>query len=110
MKPPGVGLRILIDGSTQPQTESAPAVAPAPPLAAPVTVIPARESDSELLTRLLAVLALVSADLGLLGWTTHHVLTHQKSLGMVSLVACAGSVLLAALCGCVAARVGAGRG
>ena len=110
MKPPGVGLRILIDGGTQPQTESAPTIAPAPPLAAPVTIIPARESDSELFPRLLAVLALVGADLGLLGWTAHHVLTHQKSLGLISLAACAASVLLAALCGCAAARVGAGRG
>lgn len=110
IKPPGVGLRILIDGGTQPQTESAPAAAPAPPLAAPVTTIPARESDSELLTRLLAVLALVGADAGLLGWAAHHVLTHQKAMGPGSLAACVASVLLAALCGCAAARVGAGRG
>ncbi len=110
MKPPGVGLRILIDGGTQPQTESAPAVAPAPPLAAPVTIIPARESDSELLTRLLAVLALVGADLGLLGWTAHYVFVHQHGLSAPGLMACAGSVLLAAFCGCTAARLAVGRG
>ena len=105
MKPPGVGLRILIDGGTQPQTESTPAIVPALPLAAPVTVIPARESDSELLTRLLAVLALVGADVGLLGWTAHHVLTHQGKLTALPLIACIGTVLLATLCGCAAARV-----
>lgn len=111
MKPPGVGLRILIDGGTQPQTESAPAVAPAPPLTAPsVTVVPARETDSELLTRLLGVLALVGADLGLLGWAAHYVFIHQHGLSAMGWAACAGSVLLAAFCGCAAARLAAGRG
>jgi hypothetical protein len=114
MKPPGVGLRILIDGGTTPQSEFAtpPAAVSAPPLAPPARSLPTaspKESDAEVLTRMLAVLALVGADLGLLGWAAHHVFIHQRALNVVGIIACAGSVLLAALCGCAAARVAADR-
>jgi hypothetical protein len=111
MKPPCVGLRILIDGA-QPQTESAapPAAAPAPQNPAPsVTVVSARETDGELLTRLLAVLGLIGADVALLGWTAHFVFSHQEGLTALSLTACVVSGLVATLCGCAAARLAAGR-
>ena len=108
MKPPGLGLRILIDGGPPPPTESAPAVAPEPQRAAPaMTVVPARESDGAFLTRLLAVLGLIGADVALLGWTAQHVFTHQGRLAALDLAACIATVLLAALCGCAAARVAA---
>jgi len=114
MKPPGVGLRILIDGTQPPQSESTtqPAIAPAPPLSVPTrpeVVVSPKDSDSEILTRTLAVLALIAADVGLLGWTAQHVFVGQHELSTLEWVACAASVLLAALCGCAAARLAAGR-
>jgi hypothetical protein len=113
IKPPGVGLRILIDGA-QPQSESVtqPSAIPAPPLvqsARPNVVTLRKDSDSEVLTRMLAVLALVGADLGLLSWAAYHVVTRQSTLSALGWSFCVGSVLLAALCGCAAARVAAGR-
>jgi hypothetical protein len=113
VKPPGVGLRILIDGAqTQSESATQPAVVPAPPLAQPSqpnVVTLRKDSDSEILTRVLAVFGLVGADLALLGWTAHHVMIHQQTLGTLGWTLCAGSVLLAALCGCAAARVSIGQ-
>jgi hypothetical protein len=113
VKPPGVGLRILIDGApTQSESATQPAAVPAPPLAQPArpnVVTLRKDSDSEILTRMLAVLALIGADLGLLGWAAHHVIFHPQALSTFEWIFCAGSVLLAALCGCAAARMAAGR-
>lgn len=96
MKPPGVGLRILIEGGSPPQTEPAPAP----------DVAPARGSDGAFLTRLLAVVGLIGADVALLGWTAQHVFTHQGRLAALDLAACISTVLLSTLCGCAAARFG----
>ena len=54
------------------------------------------------LTQLIAVGGLAGADLALLGWTTHYVVTHQHILSFWGAAGCAGSVLVAALCGITA--------
>ena len=118
MKPPGIGLRILIDGGPPPASESiaSPAETPVPaPAATPfaptrsVTVAPAKETDAELLTRLLAVVALIGADVALLAWAAHHVFFRSRTLSLMEIIACIATVLLAALCGCAAARLAATR-
>ena len=113
MKPPGIGLRILIDGGPPPASEStaSPAETPPPaPAATPFaptrsgTVTPAKETDPELFTRLLAVVALIGADVALLAWAAHHVFARARALSWMEIVACAATVVLAACCGCTAAR------
>ena len=54
------------------------------------------------LTQILAVGGLASADVALLGWTTHYVVTHQHALSFWGAAGCTGSVLVAALCGIAA--------
>lgn len=110
VKPPGVGLRILIDGGAQPESESItqPATAPAPPLEARalnVAAIPPKEKAGEAGTRLMAAVALIGADVALLGWAAHHVMNHAHSLGLRGAAVCVGSIFLAAWCGCVVVRL-----
>ena len=98
------GLRILIDGA---QRELEP-TAPAPTTSTtqtPNTVAPTPQPDQHTLTRWLAAVALIGADVALLGWTAFHVITHQHALGFSGVVVCAVSALMAAVCGVVAARL-----
>ena len=102
-RPPGVGLRILINGASG-ETEAA-AEAVKPDLApTPATVVRPR-ADSGSLTRLLAVFALLVADLALLGWAAQHAWTRAHAFEILDIAACAGTLLVGMLCGTVAARL-----
>jgi hypothetical protein len=100
---PGPGLRILIDGA-QPRSESLTKTSESPVSALPGAVTQ-KEMNGEALTRQLAMLGLVGADVALLGWTVHFVAIHRYTLEAGAMAACAGSVCLAAFCGCAAARL-----
>ena len=108
---PGVGLRILIDGA-QRETQSSRSATTAPTIT-PIarTEIPnsKKETAGELFARVLTVLALVSADIALLGWAAHHALTHQHALSSSGIAACLGSGMAAAMCGCAAMLIIAGQ-
>jgi hypothetical protein len=54
---------------------------------------------------MLAAGALVGADLTLLGWSAHYVLSHKHALGFWGGAGCASSILLAAVCGAAAASL-----
>ncbi|HTD64907.1 MAG TPA: hypothetical protein VK846_00045 [Candidatus Limnocylindria bacterium] len=103
---PGVGLRILIEGAPRevdiPQTTASTSRAAMAPNTA---TSPAKEKDSTLLAQLLAVAGLAGADFALLGWAGYYVFTHANAATSLGLWGCAGSVLLAAVCGCAAAAL-----
>jgi hypothetical protein len=109
VRPPGVGLRILIDGS---QKESESVTKPSTELeragVSSVRHIQAAsdaKSNPEDLTRALAVFTLAGADLALLGWPTYQVMAHPNGLSGTALTFCAVSVLLGASCACAAAAL-----
>jgi hypothetical protein len=97
-QPTGVGLRILIQGAHDPSA-SEQATKPDSKPAGDNSQIDRKPAS---LPRMLAVIALTSADLALLGWCVHHALTHQHALHSSGIVGCIVSALLAALCGCAA--------
>ena len=102
-KPPvNAGLRILIAGAqpTPDQSEGAASESPAPLI--PEAARPANGLHLSPLTQIFAVGGLACADLGLLGWTTHYVVTHQHVLGFLGAIGCTASVLVAAVCGTAA--------
>ena len=89
-----VGLRILIDGAGRADETERPA-------GRTETKEPAGTTDSTAV-RLLAVVALISADAMLLGWAVKLALAHPHTLGFLPALGGALSVLVAALCGCAA--------
>jgi len=103
-KPPEqAGLRILIAGAPAEPDKITDARIETP--AAPGNEETLHEIHLGRITRVLAVGGLVSADVALLGWTTHYVISHQHSLSLWAAAGCTGSVLLAAWCGTAAARL-----
>jgi len=96
------GLRILIAGA-QPAPDVSTGVAIETPAGAKSeTTFPPRGLQLGPLTQTLAVGGLAGADLALLGWTTHYVVTHKHILSLWGAAGCTGSVLVAALCGMAA--------
>jgi hypothetical protein len=96
------GLRILIAGAPQAPDVSANVAIEGPVPLTGETPLPFRKLQPGPLTQILAVGGLASADLALLGWTTHYVVTHQHALNFWGAAGCTGSVLVAALCGTAA--------
>lgn len=90
------GLRTLIGGAPRESAnlESAPAS---------ITAVPETSRSSS--TKAIAIAALSSADVTLLGWTAHYAITHQHALGWIGTAACILSTLMAAACGCAALLV-----
>jgi hypothetical protein len=99
LKPPGVGLRTLIDGA-QEEKKADEAAKPSQ-----VNELTAQAVAHESRTRWIAILALAGADLALLCWTAQYVLSHLRTMGFGGAVECIGSIMLAALCGCAAASI-----
>ena len=96
-----MGLRILIDGAPQPdEATTVPARSGAKERAA--TAVETRRADDATAVRVVAVTALISADVALVCWTMHFAFTHQDTLGFVRVSGCTLSILVAALCGCTA--------
>ena len=110
VKPPGAGLRTLIDGAQEPADKPRTGIPAAPPSTIEKAVVPAKARDEEWGARLVAIVALLGADLALIVWTVHHVATHLHALGVRGVLACVVSTLLAAVCGCAAVRVARSRG
>jgi hypothetical protein len=104
---PGVGLRILIEGSLR-ETETTRVVEEAPAPVTAITTPEVLESKKEMggeLRSWLSCVALIGADFALLGWVAHYVLTHRHVLGAWGIAGCVVTTLLAALCGCAATFV-----
>jgi hypothetical protein len=107
-RPTGAGLKILIGGSLEDRENirvenSAPALEQTPPKS---ERIQAKENTGiDLRTRILAVLSLAGADVALVAWAAHHTFTQRPPMGLGGVIACAGSILLATLCGIGATRL-----
>lgn len=104
----GAGLKILIGGSLEDRENirvenPALAVEQTPPKSERIQAKEATGTD--LRTRMLAALSLAGADVALVAWAAHHTFTQSQPMGLGGVAACAGSILLAALCGTGAARL-----
>ena len=89
--PPRVdgGLRILIDGAAHGEE----------PVATKTATAKTSEAGA---VRMLAMTALIGADVALLGWAVWFTFAHEHALGFLSASLCTLSVLTAACCGCAA--------
>jgi len=104
----GVGLRILIEGSLR-ETEATHVVEQtsesATANAKPEILEAKKEITGELLTSSIAIIALIGADVALIGWVAHYTFTHRHALSWSGTVGCVVTTLVAAFCGCVAASI-----
>jgi hypothetical protein len=96
------GLRILIAGAQPAPDVSTGVIIETPAGGQSETTFPPRGLQLGPLTQTLAVGGLAGADLALLGWTTHYIVTHKHILSFWGAAGCTGSVLVAALCGMAA--------
>ena len=102
-KPPVTsGLRILIAGAQPTPDQSAGAAIETSVPPESEATLPSHGLHLNPLMQIFAVGGLACADLGLLGWTTHYVVTHQHILGFWDAIGCTASVLVAAICGTAA--------
>ena len=95
------GLRILIAGAQPPEQSTGAAIETSAPTETEAT-LPSHGLHLNPLMQIFAAGGLACADLGLLAWTTHYVVTHQHILGFWDAIGCTASVLVAAMCGTAA--------